>query len=460
MTNLFPGGASFIYRKLFDRIGQYDPEMFVGWEDYELSIRAIYSRLPIKAHLIKDIELIHDHRSTRKIEDQKSILIRYDLNLNENSYYHMIGKYHLFGFTESNWKLWISKQIEHSLRKPNQKSEREKNIISFLMNKGNLIRLFVETSEKMIPGSIFWVLKYKLFRIKDLPLSCTLYITNKCNFKCPHCHRNIVGIEQFNEMTLTIVEKLVKLYPSITSFCVAGYGEPTLANEFVEIVNFLVNSGKTVGIITNGINSDKLLTLSHSPSYISISLNGYNNESYLENSRVPAYEKVIGTFLKLRSNFKNVGFSYILKRNNFRDLEKILPLLDKLKPNFLHLHNYLVYNIDLKEEIQQIITVEDTEIIKYINRICTGREYQIQKPIYVDFNYPRHNCKSYTYLINVNGDGNIGGCLRQKPPNASFGNLFREIDPFNSKEMCQYRAQMYKTGYPHKECRFCFGNWG
>src|SRR4030042_3197058 len=38
ITNTFPGGASFINRKLFNRLGLYDDKLF-ALEDYELSLR-------------------------------------------------------------------------------------------------------------------------------------------------------------------------------------------------------------------------------------------------------------------------------------------------------------------------------------------------------------------------------------------------------------------------------------
>ena len=65
-TNTFPGGASFINRKLFDRVGLYDNKMFVGFEDFEICIRSIRLGIPIKAYLVHIIELIHHHQQTKK----------------------------------------------------------------------------------------------------------------------------------------------------------------------------------------------------------------------------------------------------------------------------------------------------------------------------------------------------------------------------------------------------------
>jgi len=48
-------------------------------------------------------------------------------------------------------------------------------------------------------------------------------------------------------------------------------------------------------------------------------------------------------------------------------------------------------------------------------------------------------------MINLDGDGNIGGCQRQIPPDTSFGNIFTDKDPYNSLEMRKCEKLMYKN---------------
>lgn len=110
LTNVFPGGASFINRKLFNRLGLYDDKMFVGFEDFELCIRGIRLGNPVKARIISDIELVHNHRQTKKIQDNKAILTRYDIQLLEASFNRMAEKHNII--LESNWKNWVSNQVK------------------------------------------------------------------------------------------------------------------------------------------------------------------------------------------------------------------------------------------------------------------------------------------------------------------------------------------------------------
>jgi len=294
---------------------------------------------------------------------------------------------------------------------------------------------------------------------RSIPVSCTLFMTDKCNFKCLFCRRAVVGVKASKEMTLDTVQKLLSLYPSIRSFSIAGLGEPTLCSDFVDIVNFLKKKGRHVGVITNGSNLGPILSLTYQPDYTSVSLYGYDNQSYLAYAGVAAYNKVVEGFLKLKKSLRNVGFSYILSRTNFRDLDNILSLCDDLRPDFLHLVNYLAYDPSNPEDVAKLVTVKDTDIIKYVNNRCRHRGYAIVRPTYVDFDKPSFCCNSYDYKLNLDGEGNVGGCLRQIPPSDLFGNIFKDNDAYNSNEMQRLRRMVHKKLHPHKECRLCFGNW-
>lgn len=291
----------------------------------------------------------------------------------------------------------------------------------------------------------------------SVPEECTLFMTDRCNFKCSCCSRSVLGVKNFKDMKLEVVQRLLSLYPSIKSFCVAGLGEPTLCPDFVEILDYLAANGKYIGIITNGTDVSKILALGFEPNYISISLYGYNGESYQRHTGVDAFQRVMNNYDKLRYRFNNVGFSYILHRGNYKELETILFTCDRIKPDFLHLHNYLAYDYMDHENTKKILSVSDSEIKDYINKICKGRNYVKMKPTYLDTKDDQFACSSYNYLINLDGDGNIGGCQRQIPPDPSYGNIFKDEDPFNTSVMCEFRSKVQSNCYPHEECCFCFG---
>lgn len=438
-VNTFPGGASFINRKVFTRLGLYDDKIFVGNEDFEMSLRGILSRQPIKGRLIHDIELVHDHRPAVNRADKNAARVRYNLKSIEMSYKRITKKH---GIT---FRDYSTTGTVYNLE--------------YMLNYYNPLSQYFW--KRLIPNPVKRTLKdlYARFRRIAIPTACTLFMTDTCNFKCHGCRRSVVEVTKSNEMTLGHVQRLLDLYPSINRFCVAGYGEPTLCANFVEIVGFLKVAGKNVTIVTNGTNLSNFAMLAYDPDCISISLYGYNDEQYLSYVGSAVFDKVIGNFLKLKERFKNVGISYIVSRDNYKDLGGILSLCDEIKPTFVDLHNYLVYDPDNKDETSKVVTVKDRDIIEYIRSVSAGRNYRINMPVYIDLDRPAFRCRSYDYVINLDGRGNIGGCQRQLPPDSRFGNIFSSNDPYNFPEMCRLRKIMHKRAYIHKECSMCFGNW-
>ena len=295
--------------------------------------------------------------------------------------------------------------------------------------------------------------------INAQPLECTLYFTDVCNFSCAGCSRQTVGKPKHLEMSIDMVDKIMSTYPSIQSFCIAGLGEPTIAKQFPEVIDHLIDNGKYVGIITNATYPERLLQLKNKPSYISISLYGFNKEEYKSWTKVDAFEKVKENYKILRQKFSDVGFSYILNKENYKKLDAILKLCDELQPAFLNLVNYLAYDSVETEDTRKIISLHDTEIIKYIEERCDSRKYVKVRPTYVDETNEEYSCYSYGRVINVDGQGNIGGCQRQITPSIVYGNFNMEEDPFNSVPMQILRKGINSDTYPHFNCKSCFGRF-
>jgi O-antigen biosynthesis protein len=88
-TNVFPGGASLVSRTLFDRLGAYDEALFVGMEDQELALRALRAGQPIRARLVPDVALVHDHRPVDSAADHHAVAVRYDPAVLERSRRHV-----------------------------------------------------------------------------------------------------------------------------------------------------------------------------------------------------------------------------------------------------------------------------------------------------------------------------------------------------------------------------------
>jgi GT2 family glycosyltransferase len=109
LTNKFPGGASLISRKLFDRVGLYEEQMFIGFEDFELSLRAMRSGSSVASLHVADVELIHEHRPVLAAGDRRAVLVRYDKAKLRQSYDFLVSRHGVE--LELDYEVWADSQL-------------------------------------------------------------------------------------------------------------------------------------------------------------------------------------------------------------------------------------------------------------------------------------------------------------------------------------------------------------
>lgn len=108
-ANSFPGGASVIDRRVFDRHGRYDEDLFVGFEDFELAIRAWRNGRPLLARHVEDIVLVHDHRVSQEVADKQTARVRYDRGHINNSHAVVQRKHGVL--LDPNFGAWLKEQV-------------------------------------------------------------------------------------------------------------------------------------------------------------------------------------------------------------------------------------------------------------------------------------------------------------------------------------------------------------
>jgi GT2 family glycosyltransferase len=108
-SNSFPGGASIVSRSVFDRIGLYDEDLFVGFEDFELAIRAWKLGRPLLAARLDGVVFIHDHRVSALDADKSTARIRYDVQRITHSHSVIQSKHGVL--LDPNFSDWLDEQV-------------------------------------------------------------------------------------------------------------------------------------------------------------------------------------------------------------------------------------------------------------------------------------------------------------------------------------------------------------
>lgn len=288
------------------------------------------------------------------------------------------------------------------------------------------------------------------------PPACALFMTSRCNLACAWCRRQSLGAPAAPDMTVEVVQALLAQYPGISAFAMAGQGEPTLARDFAAVVRYLNGLGKRLVLDTNGVNSRGFEGLRFDR--ISLSLYGHDRASFLAYAGVDAFAHVLRSWQIYRNIASERAITYIVDKTGLGRLAKILALCDELKPDVVLLYNPLCYDPADAAQRERVITSSDD--IRAIRRLASGRAYPVRLPPFPAPGSSPGSCRSYSGVINIDGNGDIGGCLRQLPPHAAFGNVFSDQDCYNTEAMRRLRRRQLVGLAAHDHCAGCFGAYG
>jgi GT2 family glycosyltransferase len=107
-TNCFPGFACLVKRTLFARLGLFDERMFVGFQDWELSLRGLLHPPAVRVRAMDDIELDHEHRAATRAAERAAARVRYSTRRITRSHRWLTRKH---GITfPINWSRWVARQ--------------------------------------------------------------------------------------------------------------------------------------------------------------------------------------------------------------------------------------------------------------------------------------------------------------------------------------------------------------
>jgi len=305
--------------------------------------------------------------------------------------------------------------------------------------------------------------KPKTFIEKLLPpTTATLSMTTKCSAKCSFCLRQSKTIEQAPDMTVEKIEEILEVFPSIASFALCGFGNPTDCDNFDDIVKFLHKKKLGMGIIVNGIGLKKKIYLlkKHKPNYISISLNAPTQELHEEITKTTnQFDKILEAIQKCVEARITTYLTYVCTTENLVHVPAFLKLAKGLKVSGVHLFNvlphHLVTNQNKEEFLKLVLTDKNSDDIKKLKQLP---EASIVKefPILINPNDQKRYCRFAWQKLSINGFGNISICNSIFPPEAKNGNI-RDANVWTNDYCKNFRDNF--IGKLPLPCELCFRNY-
>lgn len=186
------------------------------------------------------------------------------------------------------------------------------------------------------------------------------HYTDRCNFSCRYCF--IRPLEKFEIQDVKLLNKLAEHFDEINF---VG-GEPTLVDNFNELIQYAKTLFKKVTMVTNGLiiaNESKELDL-NGFSQIGVSIDFFTKEENIKIGRCRGDESLdINDYQKIKNKLskKNIEFKInlmISKLNYKKDFNKELELL---RPHRLKVLGVMAVNDD-PEMIKLAVTSEEFNI--------------------------------------------------------------------------------------------------
>ena len=187
------------------------------------------------------------------------------------------------------------------------------------MSMNNKIYYYLDQVEKLLNGEFV------------PPVTVEIDPSNKCMLKCNFCM--FENYRDCNNQILpwsvyqTLLGDLKDLGTKSITF--TGGGEPLTHPQFNQMVGAALISGFQLGLVTNGVNLEKL----ENPKnflFIRVSLDAHNEDDYFKVKGGAYFRKVIQNIEKMVKAGATVGISYVVGPDNNKDLYKAEELATKL----------------------------------------------------------------------------------------------------------------------------------
>ncbi len=183
--------------------------------------------------------------------------------------------------------------------------------------------------------------KEYLKRVKT-PTDIVFFVTNRCNFRCPHCFYTSEMDKEQDYLTIEEIEKFVNTLDDMSTAAITG-GEPTLHPKITEVCEIFLRKTNSLFFLTNGSLPDRVYDIfeklsRHKNKKLMIQLSIDGLESTHNRLRgVDSFRKAIRT-IELINKIKKEKKSDIeivvctsISKENINEIEQLHKFLSKCK---------------------------------------------------------------------------------------------------------------------------------
>ena len=280
-----------------------------------------------------------------------------------------------------------------------------------------------------------------------------LYLTRRCDLRCPHCQW-ILRDENFFEnydMSLTdaiaILDEYQKRYP-ISSVDIAAEGEVLLYKEFESITKYAINCGLDISCTTNGTlldrHSDFLLNNLRN---ITISIDGYNASTYIEHrgGTEKHFNRVIENVSSLVSKRDResskcaITINCIVGRFNLDYIQPMIKFAEDIGVDRMRFGNY--HPTDGDEETLAPLVYGDREVEATFREVIGDTDYSVDVTLPSLYGGRKNfRCTQLFEGVVVGAKGDFSPCCHNEP-DRKHGSFFSDPEAFAGGTLGEFRRQ-------------------
>ncbi|PLX27409.1 hypothetical protein C0583_03800 [Candidatus Parcubacteria bacterium] len=320
------------------------------------------------------------------------------------------------------------------------------------------------------------------------PFVMACFVNSKCNLNCPYYCYGVPDDSHLGSqyggkallggcrnMTIDDFKKISnhEVFKNSLAAIFSG-GEPLLNKDFFKILDYAGKKFPVIHLTTNGtLMADYVDKIIESPlTHINISLDAYSAEEYKkmrdkENGK-ELFDRVVKNIKNLvkkkEQNNKDLEIiiSTVVGKLNYKNMQKMIDFAKSLGVNSLNFQN--IVGFDNGELEKETLMIEDQEVKDFITSLKEkNSDFHVTYPRILSKDKSIRGCRQPFDSLTIDADGNIGPCSVMVPnPNNNFGNIFKDKDVWNSKEITGLRSSLLdgeKSLGSHfcKDCTFLNG---
>ncbi len=192
-----------------------------------------------------------------------------------------------------------------------------------------------------------------------------------CNLKCKMCEWDDILMDRKTHIDFNLFKRVIQesIELGLRKINLGVAGEPMIHPEITKIINFLTENRIEISVVTNlSYSIDKFIESLKKVSKIIVSVDAATPDTYSKVRTGGDFERVISNLTKLSDSGVNIIASYVIEKNNYKEINEFIKLMHKIKVKKLHFG--IVNNIN--QDILKQVMLSESEYNEMLEIIEEG----------------------------------------------------------------------------------------